>query len=354
MKECLDVIVIGGGQAGLASGYYLQKKGLSFLILEGSNHATGSWPHYYDSLKLFSPAQLSSLPGMKMPGKKRRYPIRVEVIRYLQDYAKKFDLPIRTNQRVTRVERNGNHFFIQTETGHVYQTKALINATGSFHNPYTPEIKGRESFLGEVLHSSVYRNPDPYTGKRVVVVGRGNSAIQIAVELADHCKTSLAVLQPVQFVKQKVWGLDLHYWIRAIGIDTFPFWRFGKQAPVSSAVVDLGDYKTKLKAGMPDQRDMFTSFSPEGIIWPDGTHEVVDTVIFATGYRPELSFLEPIGALNAEGRPLQLGGVSLQVPGLYFVGLEGQRSFASATLRGVGPDAKYVVKKLYTYLKTSD
>lgn len=229
--------------------------------------------------------------------------------------------------------------------------ETIINATGSFHNPYTPHISGREVFQGEVLHSSAYRNPDRYRGHRVIVVGRGNSAVQIAVELADSSHTSLAVLRPVQLTKTKVLGIDLHFWIRAVGLDTFPFWRFGRKTPSPSSVADLADYRARLKAGKPDQRAMFTSFYSEGVVWPDGTKEPVQTVIFATGYRPDLSYLHPIGALDAEGKPLQTAGISLSVPGLYYVGLEGQRSFASATLRGGGPDAKYVVCKLRRYVK---
>ncbi len=334
LEQLWDVIIIGGGQAGLASGYHLKRKGISFLILESSDQATGSWPHYYDSLKLFSPARLSSLPGMKIRGTADHYPRRDEVICYLQKYAQKFDLPIRTNQQVIAVEKNKDSFMIETLAGDRFRARAIINATGSFHNPFTPEIKDRDSFKGEVLHSSAYRNLNRFKGKRVIIVGRGNSAVQIAVELADHSYTSLAVLQPVEFVKQKIFGLDLHYWIRALGLDTFPFWRFGKKAPVPSAVADLGDYKQKIEAGKPDQQNMFTSFYPDGIIWPDGTREAVDTVIFATGYRPNYSYLNLIGALDSDGRALQKAGISLSVPGLYFVGIEGQRSFASATLRG--------------------
>lgn len=351
MSAIFDAIVIGGGQAGLVSGYYLKKNELQFLILEASEQATGSWPHYYDSLKLFSPARLSSLPGMKIPGVATHYPLRNEVIQYLKAYAQRFDLPIRTNQKVIAVEKSDNGFSIRTAAGDEYQTRTIINATGSFHNPYMPDISGREAFQGEVLHSSSYRNPDRYRGQRVVVVGRGNSAVQIAVELADSSHTSLAVLRPVQFTKTKVLGIDLHFWIRAVGFDTFPFWRFGKKPPSSSSVADLNDYRARLKAGKPDQRAMFTSFYSKGVVWPDGTEEPVQTVIFATGYRPNLTYLQPIGALDAEGKPLQTAGISLSVPGLYYVGLEGQRSFASATLRGVGPDAKYVVRKLLRYLK---
>lgn len=352
MTPVLDAIVIGGGQAGLASGYYLKKNGLKFMILEAGEQATGSWPHYYDSLKLFSPARLSSLPGMKIPGAATHYPLRNEVIQYLKEYAERFDLPIRTNQKVVAVENSENGFSIRTAAGDEYHAQTIINATGSFHNPYTPAISGRGAFQGEVLHSSAYRNPDRYRGQRVVVVGRGNSAVQIAVELADNSHTSLAVLRPVQLTKTKVLGVDLHFWIRAVGLDTFPFWRFGKKPPSPSSVADLDDYKARLKAGKPDQRTMFTSFYSEGVVWPDGMKEPIQTVIFATGYRPNLSYLQPIGALDAEGKPLQTAGISLSVPGLYYVGLEGQRSFASATLRGVGPDANYVVRKLRRYLKT--
>jgi putative flavoprotein involved in K+ transport len=350
MKGVLDTIVIGGGQAGLASGYHLKKKGLRFMILEASNEAGGSWQYYYDSLKLFSPERFSSMPGMKFPGEPNGYPKRDEVIRYLQDYRVKFQLPVKTNQRVESVEKDREGFTIRTMAGDTFRTRTMINAIGSFHNPYTPAITGQEVFHGRILHSSEYRNPEPFLNQRVVVVGRGNSAVQIAVELAEVSQTSLAVLRAVQFVNQRVWGQDLHFWVRLIGFDTFPFWRFGKTAPSSSAVNDSGQYKQKVAAGKPVQQPMFTSFYEGGVIWPNGTKEPVDTVIYATGYRPQLPYLKAIGALDAEGRPLHKAGIN-HVPGLYYVGLEGQRSFASATLRGVGPDAQFVVKKLLRQLK---
>ncbi|MCM3441321.1 flavin-containing monooxygenase (plasmid) [Metabacillus halosaccharovorans] len=351
MTKVWDTIVIGGGQAGLASGYHLKKKGLKFLILEANNQAIGSWPNYYDSLKLFSPSHLSSLPGLKMPGKKNHYPLKNEVISYLEEYTKKFQFPIETNKRVLDVMKHRKGFIIHTQTGETYQTRTIINATGYFQNPYMPEIMGIDIFKGEVLHSSTYQKPDHYKGKRVVVVGRGNSAVQIAIELAEASHTSLAVLQPVKFVNQKVLGIDMHFWLRVTGLDTFPFWKFGKKVPIPSAVADLGDYKAKLEAGKPEQQQMFTAFHSDGVIWSDGTKESVDTVIFATGYLPTLTYLNNIGALDTDGKPLLVAGISTTVPGIYFVGLEGQRSFASATLRGVGPDAHYVVRKLIQYLK---
>ncbi|MGP4082549.1 flavin-containing monooxygenase [Pseudalkalibacillus sp. R45] len=351
MDKVLDSIVIGGGQAGLASGYHLQKKGLQFLILEAGKQATGSWPLYYESLKLFSPTRFSSLPGMKFPGIPDQYPSREEVIHYLESYRKKFELPVRTNQKVVLVEKENGFFRIQTGSGDIYQTKTIINATGSFHSPFTPDIKGQENFRGQILHSSEYRNPEGFANQRILIVGRRNSAVQLAIELSEYSRTSLVVRQPVQLVKQRVWGQDLHFWIRVIGLDTFPFWRFGKEVPIPGGAADLGDYKERIAARKPDQLPMFTSFYSDGVIWSDGKREVVDTVIFATGYQVNLPYLKPIGALDSEGIPLQVAGISTSVPGIYYVGLEGQRSFSSATLRGVGPDAQFVVKRILRYLK---
>lgn len=350
MSAVWDTIVIGGGQAGLAAGYHLQKKGLRFLILEAGPQATGSWTLYYDSLKLFSPARFCSLPGMKFPKAPDQYPSRDEVIRYLQQYAIRFQLPIMTDQRVKSVEKEGDAFMIRTTAGKSHKAFTIVNATGSFHRPYTPVIEGQESYNGRILHSSGYRRPDSFAGQRVVVVGRGNSAVQIAVELSEVSRTSLAVLRPVQFVRQKFWGLDMHVWIRFIGLDTFPFWRIGKKPPIPSSVIDLGRYRERISAGQPDQRLMFKSFYEDGVVWSDGTKEPVDNVIFATGYRPHLEHLKSVGALDSDERPAHVAGVSTAVPGLYYVGLEGQRSFASATLRGVGPDAEYVVRKLKRFL----
>jgi putative flavoprotein involved in K+ transport len=346
MNESIDVIVIGGGQAGLATGYHLGRRGLSFRILESSGEATGSWPHYYNSLKLFSPAKYSSLPGLPFPGDPNRYPVREEVIAYLKHYAEYFQLPILTHQHVATVEREGKRFIVQTTLGVTYRVKAVVSATGSFHNPYMPSIPGQELYQGQIMHSCQYRNEVPHRDHRIVIVGRGNSAIQIAVELSEVCHTSIAVLKPIEF-KNQIWlGKDFHYWLIVTGIDKFPFWRFGKKAPNPSAVVDLQNYQQKITAGIPDQRAMFTSFYENGVVWSDGMKEQVDTVIFATGYRSNFAYLSNLDALDKEGKPLQKGGVSTVVRGLYYMGLYGQRNFSSATLRGVGMDARYIVNKL--------
>ncbi|OMF22582.1 monooxygenase [Paenibacillus sp. FSL H8-0548] len=347
MNEVYDVIVIGAGQAGLAAGYHLKKNGLHYAILEANPEPTGSWPQYYDNLRLFSPASYSSLPGMPFPLKADIYPTRDEVISYLKMYAKHNSFPIHFNVRVDRVKKN-EFFYLHTTEGEVYRTKNIICATGSFNQPFVPKLEGGEDFKGTIIHSSQYRKPDAYRNQRVIVVGRGNSAVQIGAEISEGASlTTLAVLQPVQLVPQRFLGKDVHFWMKIIGYDAFPFWRFGVTVGSPGGAIDVGGFKNKLREGQLQQKGMFRKFYSEGVIWSDGTKEKVDSIIFATGFKPIIPYLQGVeGALDDRGYAVQKGGLSSTVPGLYYLGLSGQRSFASATIRGVGSDAKYVVKHL--------
>ncbi|MBD0382066.1 NAD(P)-binding domain-containing protein [Paenibacillus sedimenti] len=341
-----QTIVIGGGQAGLAAGYYLRKYGLSFVILEAGPEPVGSWPHYYDSLKLFSPAKYSSLPGFPFPGRGSRYPSRDEVISYLREYASRYHMPVKTNTRVEKVEKINGTFYVSTTDGEVLEAESVICATGSFHRPHIPDIPGIADFQGEVIHSSAYRNTAPYQGQRVIVVGSGNSAVQIGIELTEVSNTTLAVRTPVKLIPQVKFGRDLHFWLITTGLDKFPFPLFGRPVPEPTAVIDSAGFKRRLESGNPNQKPMFASMYEDGVIWSDGEREKVDSVIFATGFQPNLSFLSGLNALDGRGFPRHKIGVSNATTGLYFVGLSGQRSIASATLRGVGDDARYVVRRV--------
>jgi putative flavoprotein involved in K+ transport len=341
----LDALVVGAGQAGLAAGYHLKRAGLSFAILEAGDKPGGSWPNYYEGLTLFSPSRYSRLPGMPFPGPPESYPTRDEVTAYLRRYAEDFGLPVVSGERVRHAERAGAGFRVLTAGGGEYRARTLIAATGSFAKPHRPRFPGQEAFRGRILHVAEYRNPGPFRGKRVVVVGAGNSAVQIAHELAAVARTTLATRAPIRFEPQTILGRDVHFWLSVTGLDRLPLGRlFDVSEP--GGVVDDGTYAAAVRSGRPDRRPVFSRFTEGGVVWDDGTEEeAVDAVLLATGYRPNLDYLRPLGALRKDGRPYQRGGMARTVPGLYFVGLPFQTSFASATLRGVGPDAVLVVAR---------
>lgn len=345
-----DVLVVGAGQAGLAAGHALRGTGLRHLLLDASDGAGGSWPHYYDSLTLFSPARFSSLPGLRFEGGSRRYPAGSEVAAYLRSYAEHFAIPVRTGARVASVRAvAGSRFEVDLADGGVLRSRGVVAATGGFGNPYLPQVPGLEEYGGRVLHVAAYRRPDGLAGQRVVVVGAGNSAIQVAHELAHVAEVTLATRNPVSLRRQRPLGVDLHYWVAWSGIDRLPL---GRRAGGAVGVLDQGRYAAALAAGRPDRRPMFTAFTPGGVLWSDGSTEAVDAVVFATGYRPDLGYL-PAAALADDGWPVHHRGLSTTVPGLGFVGVPGQTGLASATLRGVGPDARRVVRRLRPRLTSS-
>ena len=344
--ERADIVIVGGGQAGLASAYAAKRADLQPVVLEAGPEPTGSWPSYYESLELFSPARYSALPGRPMPGDPERYPTRDELAAYLREYAQWLGADIRTEQPVTRVGGLGEHEFeIETEAGTVLQASYVIAATGGFGRPHRPQLTGEEDYRGDVVHTSEYRRPDGYAGRRVVVVGGGNSAVQVAHELAKVARVTLATRSPVRWQAQRPLGRDVHWWFDRSGLDAVPIGRLWLRLD-GNPVVDDGRYRAALAAAAYDHRPMFTRFTPDGVQWADGRSEAVDAVILATGYRPNLGFLAGTPALDQLGQPRHRSGVSTTVPGLGYVGLEFQRSFRSATVRGVGPDARRVLRRL--------
>lgn len=350
--EIYDAIVIGGGQAGLAAGYHLKRAGLNFVILEAGAQATGSWQRFYESLKLFSPARYSSLPGMPFPGDPDAYPSRDEVVDYLRCYAQTFELPILTNQAVERVEQQDGGFLISTSS-QTFQSRSLIAATGSFSRPHLPEFEGQAAYSGQILHSSAYKNPEAFKNQSVLMIGAGNSAVQIATELAQLAQVTLSSREALHFRRQRILGQDIHFWFRLTGFDSwqrqFPQWNPARVKSIG--VLDTGIYQAAFASGNPAYHSFFERFTEEGLQWSDGSRQSFDTVIFATGFRPNLPYLQGLGALDEHGNALHSKGISTSVQGLYFVGISGQRSFASATLRGVGEDAAYIIRDLKAFLR---
>ncbi|MCQ6255086.1 NAD(P)/FAD-dependent oxidoreductase [Pseudomonas sp. Q11] len=349
IEQLVDVVVIGAGQAGLATGWHLKRQGLSFLILDEQLQPGGNWRNYYDSLELFSPAAYSSLPGMPFPAAPGHYSTRDEVVRYLEEYAEFFQLPIRQGVRATRVDQVNEGFRITATNGQHFLARALVVASGAFSRPYTPDIQGLESFNGTQLHSAEYRHAEPFRAKRIVVVGAANSAVQIAYDLANVASVTLATREAIRFAPQRILGADFHTWLKWTGLGKTR-WLNDQSTPV----LDDGTYRKALKAGYFNQAAMFTQVTSTGIIWSDGQYEAVDTLVFATGFRPNLPFLEGLPVLDEKGHVAQRNGRAMHIPGLYFVGLPKQRNFASATLRGVGPDAGHLLPHLLDHLRNPD
>lgn len=228
--------------------------------------------------------------------------------------------------------------------------RGVVAASGAFGRPHRPVLPGLEDFAGAVLHAADYPKPEPYAGQRVVVVGAGNSAVQIAAELAVHARVTLATRHPVRFAAQRTLGRDLHWWLKRTGADTLPLGRF-LRTPPTQLVIDDDHYRAALTSGAPDRRPVFTAVDGAKVTWVDGSKEEVDTILLATGYRPDLGYLAPLGALNEHGHPIHREGVSLTHPGLAHVGLEWQRSLSSNSLRGVGRDASRIARRLAAYVR---
>jgi putative flavoprotein involved in K+ transport len=340
------VIIIGAGQAGLAMGWHLQRQGVDFLIVEAGERPGGNWRHYYDSLRLFSPAAYSALPGLPFPASPGHYPRRDEVVEYLEQYAAHFQLPIRYNSRIDGVSRQGTGFQLHGADGLDYHCEALVVASGAFNHAYIPPIPGLGDFRGTLLHSSAYRTPEAFAGQRVVVVGAANSAVQIAHELAAVATVTLASRENVRFFPQRILGIDFHAWVHWSGL-AHTRWLSDQGTPV----LDDGRYKRALQAGRYRQRSMFQQVESDAVIWADGSREPIDVLLFATGFRPNLTFLADLPVQDRQGQVLQRNGRASQVPGLFFVGLPRQRNFASATLRGVGPDAAHLLPALLAHLR---
>ncbi|WP_063024909.1 flavin-containing monooxygenase [Nocardia niwae] len=340
-----DAIVIGAGQSGLAATHHLRRRGLTVTLIEAGPEPVGSWPRYYDSLTLFSPAAYSSLPGMPFPGDPDRYPHRDEVVDYLRRYTATLDADIRLGHRVDTVTHDGHTFTVHTDTEAVFTAPRLMAATGAFASPNIPSLPGQDTFTGKMLHASEYRAPHEYAGHHVIVVGAGNTAVQIAVELAAHATVTLATRQPVKYAPQRPLGKDLHFWFRITGFDTLPLGRFLIHPP-TQPVLDTGRYRTALATGNPVRRPMFTHLDGDKAIWADGAHQPADTVILATGYRPHLPYLTDLGALTDHHTPRHRHGLSTTHPGLGYLGLEWQRTPSSNSLRGVGRDAQHLTRHL--------
>lgn len=373
-----DVIVIGGGQAGLAAGYYLRRAKLDFVILDDQDAPGGAWRHTWPSLRLFSPAEYSSLPGRLMPRTGDGNPDAEHVISYLRDYEQRYDLPIRRPVRVTRVEPDSDGYRVQTEDGRSWQTPVVISATGTWSRPFVPHYPGIGAFAGRQVHSANYAGPADFAGQRVLVVGGANSGAQIAADLllpgggddaesaaegasaganqdgeddAAACSVAAHVtwctLTSPRYLPDDVDGREL-FRLATARVQ-------GEEDAVS--IGQLGDIvvvppvRAARDAGLLRASPMFDRLTADGAVWPDGEHREFDAIIWCTGFRPELRHLPDLprtggGLLDVEHTAVR------DRPGLFVLGYGDWCGPASATLIGVGQWARATVGAAERHLAT--
>lgn len=342
--ELYDVIVIGGGQSALATGYYLRRTSLRYLILDKEEAPGGAWQHTWDSLTLFSPALWCSLPGVIMPGGKEHYPRKQEAVAYLEAYEKRYQLPVVRPVSVQHVSKENGLFLVETN-GDTYYAKAVVSATGSFNSPIIPDLPG--NFKGDILHSSEYQQPAAFINKRVAVIGEGNSGAQILAELSAVTDTLWITRNAPEFLPDHVDGKYLF----DVATQLYEAERIGKpvQAPSLGHIVMVPAVREARERGAYEHwLPPFDSFTPDGIAWNDGRQEQVDVVIFCTGFKPSLSHLIPI--FNGD-RITTKGTRALAVEGLWLVGYGSWTGFASATIIGVGRTAKRTVEEISTFIQ---
>ena len=335
-----DVIIIGGGQAGLAVSYFLRRTNLSYLLLDNEEGSGGAWRHGWDSLSLFSPAQWSSLPGWSMPSPAdNSSPSRNHVISYLRDYEIKYHIPVERPVNVKSVKRAKDSFIIFTDKGE-WASKAVISATGTWSNPYIPNYPGSDIFHGIQIHSAFYQNSERFTNHRVLIVGGGNSGAQILAEVSKVADTTWVTPEPPLFLPDDVDG-------RVLFERATERWKALQKgitldSPKGSLanIVMVPSVKEARERNVLNAIRPFSRFIEDGVVWEDGTQSHFDSVIWCTGFKPSLEHLRELGVLEEDGKVKVNGTQSMKEPHLWLVGYGDWVGFASATLIGVTRTAR--------------
>jgi putative flavoprotein involved in K+ transport len=319
MSARREVVVVGGGQAGLAIGHYLAERGRDFVILEAAGTPAATWRERWDSLVLFTPVRRDSLPGKPFPGDPDHYPTRDEVVAYLEEYAR--ELPVELSSRVTAVRQAGNGYVVEVEGDRSYEADQVVIATGPFQVPVIPAIAERLDPGVVQLHSTEYRNPDPLPSGRVLVVP----------------------------LPQRFLGRDLFRYLEALGlmrknVET----RLGSRMQhrdflIGSTPRSIRRRGVQLHPRAVDAADSEVTFS-------DGERLSVAAVVWATGFRVDHSWID-VPVFGESGRAQHRRGVT-SAPGLYFLGLQWQYTRGSALLGWVKEDAQHVAEQIAAHQRS--
>ncbi|WP_185010583.1 NAD(P)-binding domain-containing protein [Crossiella cryophila] len=313
-----DVVVIGAGQAGLSSSYFLRRAGIGHVLLDSAPHAGGAWQHYWPSLRYADVHGFHALQDLPLIVPDPERPAAEVLSAYFTEYEQRFDLPVIRPVQVRSVRHDGPDFLVEAPEGS-WRARGVINATGSWSHPLWPHYPGAREFLGRQLHTAHYRGPAGFAGQRVVVVGGGASALRFLDELSPIAETIWVTRREPEFSEAEFTPERG----RAIIARVEESVRAGK--PPRSVVWNTGLALTPLikdltARGVLRRRPMFERITPDGVTWADGSHERVDTIIWATGFRAALNHLAPLRLRAPGGGIVMAGGHPAAEPRLHLVG----------------------------------
>jgi putative flavoprotein involved in K+ transport len=341
----VDTIVIGGGQAGLAVGQQLAARDADFVILDAERGVGDVWRRRWDSLRLFTPAAYSGLPGMVFPAPPSHLPDKDEVADYLVRYAERFDLPVQSSTRVDTLRRDGERFVLRANET-TFEAENVVVATGPFQRPSIPALAATLDPAIHQLHSSQYRNPFDLPDGPVLVVGAGPSGAQIALELARFRNVWLAG-PDTGHLPRRVLGRDLFDWIWPL------MTRATLDTPIGAGLRARTAGGGDALIGIPERTITDAGITRVGRVTDvrgglpvcDGAALQPQVVVWCTGFAPDHRWID-LPAFDDAGRPRHHRGVSTDVPGLHFVGLRFQHRITSSLIGGVGLDAAFIAEQV--------
>nr|WP_267972852.1 NAD(P)/FAD-dependent oxidoreductase [Allorhizobium ampelinum] len=340
------VLVIGGGQAGLAAAHALTAAGIDFLVVDANSSAGESWRRRYDALSLFTPRAMSGLPGLPLDGDPEGYATKDEFADYLSRYRAVEGFPSDFDTKIVSLRKSGDVFEAIASDGRRFVARAVIVATGAFQNPRRPEIAGKFGDGVRQIDISEFRNGSSVKQGPVLVVGDGASGRDVAVALSTTHEVVLAKGRPRKLLPEKVLGMSTWWWLKTLGLlRAGPNSAIGRRMRAADPFPRRGNDDGSLGLKGVVLRPRLTSVQDGKAVFKDRSSMVPKTVIWATGYFDDFRWIEIEGATGSDGQALHASGVS-PVPGLYFVGRPWQRNRASGLIMGTCKDAAFVVQQL--------
>jgi putative flavoprotein involved in K+ transport len=344
--ERRKVVVVGGGQAGLAIGYFLSRQRRDFTILEAAGEPAAAWRERWDSLKLFTPARYDALPGLSFPGDPGRYPGRDEVAAYLSGYARHFDLPVELNSRVRSIRRTNGAYLVELDN-RAYVADQVVVATGPFQVPLVPAMAERLDAGVMQLHSSAYRTPGAIPEGPVLVVGGGNTGFQIAEELSGSHEVHLSIGSRQTPLPQRILGRDLFWYLEATGlIRKTTASRIGRRMAGRDTLIGSAPRILRRRHGV-QLHGRAVDAAGSTVSFEDGAKLELRSAVWATGFGVDHSWID-VPVFDDTGRVVHQRGVT-QSPGLYFLGLTWQHTRGSALLGWVKDDAGYIAQEISAF-----